>query len=117
MVTEQATWHASVREMPHAGGFSYPVFEWSYGFTEGLRGGEVRAWSLQKGFSVINWYEGDEVTTDAEGALDFAERMGWGEPPNFVEVLAALQDRPAPRNLADAAAGFIDLKAKWEKLV
>lgn len=113
----ELAWHASVREMPHVNGFSYPVFEWSYGMKEGMRGGEVRVWSLQKSFSHINRREGHEYTTDADGALAWAEEMGWGEPPHFIEVLAALQDMPTPSDPEAAVAGFDALKAQWEKLV
>ena len=110
-----AKWFATVKEMPHAKGFSYPVFEWSYG-NDIMRGGEVRVWSLQKKLSFIDRRD-DEKITDAEGALAFVEHMCWGEPPRFIEVLAALDALPAFHNLEEAVAGFGALKAQWEKLV
>lgn len=44
---EKLGWHMSIREIPHQVGISYPVFEWSYGYKEGFRGGELHAWPLQ----------------------------------------------------------------------
>lgn len=110
-----AKWYATVREMPHVKGFSYPVFEWSYGIG-GMRGGEVRVWSLQRKLSFIDRREGDEEMTDAQGALDFVERMCWPAPPHFLEVFDALHAMPEPHNQEEAEKGFADLKKRWEKL-
>lgn len=109
-------WHATVKEMPHNDGFSYPVFEWSYG-SDLLRGGEIRVWSLQRSFSHLNRREHNECTTDAEGALEFANRMGWEQPPNFFEVYEAMMMMPGAHNQEEAVKGFDDLKKTWEGLV
>jgi hypothetical protein len=133
-------WHVTVREMPTTQGFSYPIFEWSYGFKDGLRGGEVRAWPIDCALIfkdrrdiILNAGElqGHPVNEDGHTMEFQPEQLeklifilekgyGWGEPPNIKNVLAEMVSTSSKIpgcDKNDYAKLFIDLKEKWEKFV
>jgi len=115
-----AEWHISVREMPHKAGFSYPVFEWSFGRKDGIRGGELRAWPLQGHLVFTDRRESrDWKFTELEEALAKIDEYSWGEPPHidevFQDVLNTKKQLPA-ENVGAAKAIFEELWQKWEAL-
>jgi len=120
---QELSWHITVAKMPHKDGFSYPVFTWSYGAKDGLRGGELRAWPLQ-GILVFDPYRGEgpfkyEILEKAMAKID---EYGWGKPPHIDEVFAELQNiqKNFPKSIIEAKNFFGEdgvLDKKWKKLV
>lgn len=134
MVTEKVEtkpgWIMSVQEMPHRAGFSYPVFEWSFGFEGGIRGGELRAWPLQ-GILVfedrrapIEMPEGGWVFRTIDEAITKINKYGWGKPPHldkvFEQTLATKAKFPLKRSKKDpikeAKQVFKKLQQEWKIL-
>lgn len=117
-------WRMAVREMSHVSGVRYPVFEWSFGGEDGLRGGELRVWPLQ-GMLI---FQDRRQSTDwkfqsIEKALAKINEYGWGEPPHIDEIF---QDAiTAHQKLQVEGVGsreeveqiFQTLRAKWMILV
>lgn len=125
MTTNTLRWFMSIREMPHSSGFSYPVFEWSFGQENGIRGGELRAW-ITNGKLVFEQRrkEADgpnEWSFDStEEALAKIAEYGWGEPPHITEVFQILTEAKAKlpvKNAEEAKALFEELRQKWQALL
>jgi hypothetical protein len=116
---EGPAWHMTVRNMPHKEGFSYPVFQWSYGFKKGLRGGELRVWPLQEILVFeARRGEGPFIFHTIEEAMVKVNEYGWGEPPHLQEVFLDAQKLKAnpPKNIKELKNFFAELKRKWEEL-
>ena len=123
-------WHMSVQEMPHKGGFSYPVFVWSYGFKKGIRGGELRAWSLQGIFiftdrrEPIEMPEGGWRFETIDDVLAKLDEYGWGKPPHIDEVFKQTIETnakfPLPSDTEDPAGEaeriFENITQEWKTL-
>ena len=126
-VNADLQWIMSVVEMPTNDGTSYPVFEWSFGAEDGLRGGELRAQPLQ-GILVFETRRGDSIngercpwTFDSiEQVLEYVDHFGWGEPPHidevFQDILNAQKKFPV-KGKEDTEQIFQELRRKWEDLV
>jgi len=115
------TWHLSLKDMPHKGGFSYPVFEWSYGYKDGFRGGELRAWPPQ-GILVFETRRGEgpfrfDNIDEAQAKVD---EFGWGVPPHLDKVFQDIQATKSKfpvKGLDETVKIFGQLKEKWEALI
>ena len=106
--------------MPHQSGLSYPVFEWSFGRKDGIRGGELLAWPLQ-GLLVFQDRRGglEWKYESVEEALEKVDEYGWGEPPYIDEVFQDTIDTKGqfPIESTEAAeAIFEELRQKWTAL-
>lgn len=139
-VKQEFDWYMSVKDMPHQAGFSYPVFEWSFGQKDGFRGGELQAWAPQ-GILVfqdrrdiaLTVEERQSHPVDEDGHTmkfdpDQSEKLihiltegyGWGEPPHFREILQDVTEAKAkfPVDSKEKAEKiFAELKEKWGVLV
>jgi hypothetical protein len=113
-------WHMSVREMPHKEGFSYPVFEWSYGAKDGIRGGELRAWPLQRALVFeTRRGEGPYGFDTVEEVMETISKYGWGEPPHIKEVWETIMELPHPdfKDIKLIKKISAELNQKWEALL
>jgi len=125
------SWIMSVRDMPHQAGFSYPVFEWSFGNKDGIRGGELRAWPLQ---GILVFEDRRAPTEMPEGgwrfqtvgeAIEKINEYGWGNPPHLDEVFKQALETKAKfplksskeNSVEEAKRIFKELQQKWETLV
>ncbi len=120
-MSKKLSWHMSIREVPHDSGISYPVFEWSYGFKEGFRGGELRAWPIRGELVFRERREQDDSKFHTvEKALVKINEYGWGKPPHLDEVfqimLATKAQLPA-KGLENAKKIFNELRQKWQALI
>jgi len=119
----EAKWHMSVQQMPHQKGFNIPVFEWSYGQTKGIRGGELQIWPLQP---MIVFKDRRESEPDifkesdmADKALAKVEEYGWGKPTCFDEVFKKMEvarENWPPEDVEEIKKVFGKLRAQWEAL-
>lgn len=125
-VDSELKWFMSIRKMPHVSGFSYPVFEWSFGYKNGLRGGELRAWSLQGGLVFEDRRAPIEMPKygwrfkSIEEALAKIDEYGWGEPPYIDEVFQAMieaKSRFPVECLELAERIFQNLKEEWSAII
>ena len=122
-VEDSLEWTMAVKERPHRDGFSYPVFEWSFGSESEFSGGELRAWPLQGTLIFQDRRESEPWRFQSvEEALAKVDEYGWGEPPNVDEVF---QDALSTHNRLqeegvqgseEAEKIFKELKEKWEAL-
>lgn len=124
---EKLGWIMNIRDMSTATqGFSYPVFEWSYGLKRGIRGGELRAWP-QNGMLVFedrrgptDMPKGGWKFNSVEEALAKINEYGWGEPPHIKEIfqdILGLKKKIPFKNREDAEKTFKELKEKWQVLI
>lgn len=120
-VSSKMRWHMSVREMPHQAGFSYPVFEWSFGEQDGIRGGELRAWPLQETLVFQDRRESEDKRFESvEEALKVIDEYRWGEPPFIDEVFqdtVSTHQKFPVEDMETAKQIFQELRQKWEGLV
>ena len=119
-------WFMSIHEMPHVKGFSYPVFEWSFGSKDGLRGGELRAWSLQNMLvfedrrEPVEMPKGGWKFKSVKEALAKIDEYGWGEPPYIDEVFTAMTEtnNQFPVECLEIAERiFQNLKKAWAAVI
>ncbi len=117
-VSEELNWLMSVLEMPHDSGTSYPVFQWTFGAKDGIKGGTLRAWPFQ-GILVLD-VRGDEEKFDTTlSVLKRIDEYGWGEPSHIDEVLQDIQETKSKfptRNIEEAQQIFEELRQKWQTL-
>jgi len=107
--------------MPTEQGPSYPVFEWSYGFEDGIRGGELHAWPSHGGSLVFQSRREDysQKFQSVKEALKGIEEYGWGKPPHIDEVfqdIIELQKKIPADTIEEAERIFKELRRKWESL-
>ena len=117
----ELNWIMSVRKIPHKKGFFIPVFEWSFGYKNGIRGGELRAWPLHGNLVFKARRESlDHKFESIEGALEKVDEYDWGKPPHIDEVfqdLLEIKERLPIKSLEEANQILEELKKKWEALI
>ncbi|PIR01888.1 MAG: hypothetical protein COY73_01195 [Candidatus Nealsonbacteria bacterium CG_4_10_14_0_8_um_filter_37_14] len=118
-VSDEFNWFMGVQEMPHTSGISYPVFEWSFGAKDGIKGGTLRAWPFQ-GILVFEVRGEEEKFDSIKIALKSINEYGWGEPPHINEVLQDILETKSKfpvRDIEEAKQVFKELRQKWQTLV
>ena len=117
-------WIMSVLEMPTTQGPSYPVFEWSYGSKDGIRGGELHAWIhgilVFEDRRPIDMPEGGWKFKSVEEALSKINEYGWGRPPHIDEVFQDVieaKKKLAASTKEETEKIFQELREKWKALV
>lgn len=119
-------WIMGIQDIPTTQGPSYPVFEWSFGFENGMRGGELRAWPSHGGMLVlenrrgpINMPKGGWKFKTVQEALVKINECGWSKPPYINDVFQDIIDlqKKFPTGSKEEAEGiFKELRQKWERL-
>lgn len=122
-VNTNLDWFMSVREMQHTEGFSFPIFEWSFGQREGFRGGEVHCWSLQCTYTFEDRRERRRFVFDSiENLLAKIDEYGWGKPPFINEVsrdIAVAKGKfkiEGVEDFEELEEIFMELREKWQVL-
>lgn len=121
-VDPSLTWSASVEDMPHRDGFSYPIFQWSFGFPGGLRGGELQVYSLQQELVFTDRRDSRPRTgKSVEEILPILEEYGWGEPDLLDKVFVTLEEvrpqREQATTIEEISQVFSTLRERWQQLL
>lgn len=120
-------WNMSVRTAPTIHNISYPVFEWSYGFKDGIRGGELRVW-ISSGIFVFEDrrhpiempQEGWKFDSVEKALAKIEDEYGWGKPPHINEVfqdIIEVRKKFPMGSKEEAEKIFGELQKKWEGLL
>ncbi|MFH0788788.1 MAG: hypothetical protein V2B13_14405 [Pseudomonadota bacterium] len=114
----EGTWRCEVKDMPHGGGFSYPVLCWSFVAANGFVGGTLETWAPHGLFVFKS--RGEETKYDKlEDLLFSLIEFAWGEPPHlddvFKDILETRSKMPV-KSKEEAIKIFTDLRTKWLRL-
>ena len=116
-------WFMCVREAEHTSGISYSVFEWSFGEEDGMRGGELYAYPIQKMLFFVDRRASESSMSEfksVEAALTEIDKYGWGEPPHIDEVfqdVLAIQEELQRKGVENSKEIFLSLEEKWMNLI
>ncbi|MBI4709009.1 MAG: hypothetical protein HY764_02260 [Candidatus Portnoybacteria bacterium] len=118
-------WNVAIRNQRHVSGFFYPVFEWSWGFQDGLRAGELWAWPIsglwvfksRRSENEQKFKSLEALETELEkGTIDLCN---WPRPPHLKEVSIDILEtsRRSYFSRGDAIMVFHALHRKWQALI